>query len=403
MLGPEDWMDLQLLRREGHSIKAIARLTGHSRNTVRRLLRGGCPPESRTSCRSSKLDPYKEYLESRVREVSLSAVRLLAEIRAMGYSGSIDVLRRYLHGLRGQRRRKSRLTVRFETPPGRQMQADWAHCGRFEMPDGAQLAVYAFVAVLGFSRMLYVEFTRSMRLATLLACHLNAFRFFGGVPQEVLYDNMRQVKLESGRFHPLFVDFARHHGFAIRTHQVRRPRTKGKVEKAVDYVEDNFLAGRSFADLDDLNAQRFTWLDQANSRMHATTGRRPVDLWAEEGLVPFISIRPYTIVEPVLRKVDVEGFVRWGGSRYSVPPELSGTTVVLTRQEGRIVVRAKDAIVAEHREAPRHGATIADPRHVAELWRLSVARSKAPLPSWRLTFDQAVATTPLQTYQEVGS
>lgn len=403
MLGQEDWMDLQLLRREGHSMKAIARLTGHSRNTVRRLLRGGCPPETRRTRRSSRLDPFKAYLEARVREVSLSAVRLLQEIRPMGYGGSIDVLRRHLHELRGERQRKSRLTVRFETPPGRQMQADWAHCGRFTTPSGATLSVYAFVAVLGFSRMLYVEFTSSMRLAVLLACHLNAFRFFAGTPQEVLYDNMKQVKLEPGRFHPYFVDFARHHGFAIKTHGVRRPRTKGKVEKAVHYLEDNFLAGRDFVDLDDLNAQRLPWLDQANSRIHATTGRRPVDLWPEEGLVPFVSIPPYRIVEPVLRKVDVEGFVRLAASRYSVPPELSGTTVILTRQGGRVVVHSVDLVVAEHEEAPCRGATMADPKHLADLWRLSVARTTSAPPSWRLTFDQQVATTPLTVYQELGS
>jgi transposase len=403
MLGREEWMDLQLLRREGHSIKAIARRTGLSRNTVRRMLRGGPPPEKRRTVRASGLDPFKDYLEGRLREVSLSAVRLLEEIRPMGYTGSIDVLRRFLRTLRGERRRSERRTVRFETPPGRQMQADWAHCGRFETPAGSALAVYAFVAVLGFSRMLYVEFTRSMRLEALLACHLEAFRFFGGVPRELLYDNMKQVKLEPGRFHPLFLDFAHHHGFAIKTHRVRRPRTKGKVERAVRFVEDNFLAGRDFVDLDDLNAQRWSWLERVNARTHATTGRRPVDLLAEEGLVPFVSIPPYRIVEPIVRKVDVESYVRLAGSRYSVPPELCGTSVVLTRQEGRVLVRSGDCIVAEHDEAPRPGATMADPKHLADLWRLTVARTKSPPPSWRLTFSQKVAARPLEVYQELGS
>lgn len=270
MLQAEDWMDLHALRREGHSIKAIARLSGLSRNTVRRQLRLEAPTTFRSPARPSCLDPHKAYLEKRLGECSLSAVRSLAEIRPMGYAGSIDVLRRYLHGLRGERRKKSRLTVRFETPPGKQAQAGWAHCGRFPTPTGAILSVYAFVMVLGFSRMLYVEFTTSMRLAVLLACHLNAFRFFGGVPAEILYDNMKQVRLEPGQLHPLLVDFAGHHGFAIKTHQVRRPRTKGKVERAVHFVEDNFLAGRSFVDLGDLNAQRLPWLDAANGRIHGT-------------------------------------------------------------------------------------------------------------------------------------
>src|SRR5262249_18810928 len=152
MLEAEDWMDIHALRREGHSVKAIARLSGFSRNTVRRQLRQAAPSLPAKVQRPSQLDAYKVFLDKRMGECSLSAVRLLAEIRAMGYNGSIDVLRRYLHSLRGERRKKSRLTVRFETPPGKQAQVDWAYCGRFPTPQGAELAVYAFVMVLGFSR-----------------------------------------------------------------------------------------------------------------------------------------------------------------------------------------------------------------------------------------------------------
>src|SRR5699024_9374727 len=108
--------------------------------------------------------------------------------------------------------------------------------------------IYAFVMVLGFSRMLYVEFTHSMDLPTLILCHQHAFAYFGGIVGNILYDNMAQVRLPgTGEFHPLFADFAAHYGFAVKTHQVRRPRTKGKVERMVDYLKDNFLNGRSFA------------------------------------------------------------------------------------------------------------------------------------------------------------
>jgi hypothetical protein len=114
----------------------------------------------------------------------------------------------------------------------------------------------------------------------LLACHQQAFTYLGGWPQEVLYDNMKQVKLGPGRWNEAFVDFARHFGFTPKTCQPYRPRTKGKVERMVEYVKDNFLLGRTFTDLDDLNGQGRIWLDQtANVRVHATTGQRPVDLW----------------------------------------------------------------------------------------------------------------------------
>jgi len=403
MLRGEEWMDLRALHREGHSIRQIARLSGRSRNTVRRVVRGGEPRPYRRAPRESCLAPFEDYLRQRSAECALSAVRLVEEIRSMGYTGSVWTVRRFLASLEPGRRFASKLTVRFETPPGKQAQADWAHCGRFLDALGRAISIYAFVMVLGFSRMLFVHFTTSMKLAELLRCHVAAFDFFGGLPQELLYDNMKQVKLEPGVFHPTFVDFLRHYDLVAKTHRPRRPRTKGKVERMVGYVKGNFLAGRSFADLGDLNAQARQWLDTvANVRVHATTGQRPVDLWPLEQLTPLGAVAPYRVVEPVVRKVSAEGFVRFGRSRYSVPPEAVGKTVVVLHDEQRVVIRMGDVILAEHRAAERPGSDVADPRHLEQLWKLSLARPvRAPVPSWRLSFDQAVATTPLSHYAEV--
>ena len=254
MLTVEAWMDVNVLKKEGLSAREIARRTGHSRNTIRRALEQKKPEVFRKPRRSSKLDRFKPYVEERYEECGLSAVRLLTEIRPMGYTGSERTLRRFLEGKRVTHRALSKLTVRFESPPGKQAQADWAHCGRHPDARGVAISIYAFVIVLGFSRMMYVEFTTAMNAFELLRCHINAFEFFGGWTEEVLYDNMAQVRLPDGSLNPLFVDFASHYGFAIRTHRVRRPRTKGKVERMVEYVKDNFLNGRSFADLAELNA-----------------------------------------------------------------------------------------------------------------------------------------------------
>lgn len=168
-------MNIKMLRNEGHSIKAIARQTGRSRNTVRRVLREPAPSAFNKSPRHSRLDAFKSYLRERWEDCALSAVRLLPEIQAMGYSGSIATVRRYLHSLKPERERLRKLTVRFETPPGKQAQVDWAYCGRFAHPSGTVFPVYVFVMVLGFSRMLYVEFTSSMKLPTFIQAHLNAF------------------------------------------------------------------------------------------------------------------------------------------------------------------------------------------------------------------------------------
>jgi hypothetical protein len=125
--------------------------------------------------------------------------------------------------------------------------------------------------------------------------------------EEVLYDNMKQVKLGAGEFHPLFLDFARTEGFEIRTHRVRRPRTKGKVERSVFFVRDNFLNGREFRDVEDLNAQGLAWADRVNRLVHGTTGRIPVELLSEEKLRRVV---PYRVVERTPRRAGFDGFRR---------------------------------------------------------------------------------------------
>lgn len=404
MLKAEEWMDIKDLHRQGHSIRTISELTGLARNTVRRVLREQVPTPAKTRCRPSQLDSFKPYIEGRYAEYALSAVRLLEEIRSMGYTGGVDVVRRFLHSLDPHQTARQKMTVRFETPPGEQAQADWASCGHARDETGRLRAVYAFVMVLSYSRMLYVEFTHSMNLPELVRCHQRAFDFFGGWTQTILFDNMKQVRLSQQEWNPLFLDFINHYGITPKTHRVRRPRTKGKVERMVRYLKDNFLNGRSFADMSDLRAQARHWLDHtANVRIHATTGARPCDLLAEEGLCALGSVAAYHVASVSERKVDVESFVRLGRSRYSVPPEYVGSRVIVEHRGQRVVVRAGDLIIAEHTPAPRPGACMTHAEHIEALWRLSLQRTSAlHVPHWQIGTHQSVATTPLVAYEEAS-
>lgn len=255
MLDMEEWMNIKSMKREGHSIRGISRRTGRSRNTVRKVLRGKAPERKKRKPKVSILDGYKKYLKNRYKETGLSAVRLLEEIEGMGYRGSVDTVRRYLRELDEENRISSKATVRFETPPGRQAQVDWAEIGSMPDENGLRNKVYAFVMVLGFSRMTYVEFTRSMKLDVLMSCHQRAFEYFGGHTQEILYDNMAQVRLPSGKLNPEMLDFLGFYGITPKTHRPYRPRTKGKVERAVRYLKDNFIKGREFEGFEDLAAR----------------------------------------------------------------------------------------------------------------------------------------------------
>lgn len=401
MLSTDQFMDIALLHREGRSLREIAALTGHSRNTIRRVVREKAPTPFHTPPRPSRLDPFKDYLRGRFLAHGLSAVRLFAEVRAMGFDGSEVIVRRFIQTLRDSAAAK--LTVRFETPPGEQAQADWAEVGRFTLPSGEPVRLYAFVMVLSFSRMLYVEFTRSMRVETLIRCHQNAFASFGGWPRQILYDNMRQVAAGPERISPRFRDFADHHGFAVRRHRPYRPRTKGKVERMVAYVKDSFLNARVFTGLDDLNAQGRAWLaTTANGRVHATTKARPCDLLAREALTPVGAITPYQVVHCVRRTVDAEALVRFENCLYSVPATFVGRRVSLDARAGSVLIRERDCVVAEHPRARVAGTRTEKPEHVRQRWQRSLA---SPLPPAHtgciITFTEEVQIRPLSCYQDL--
>lgn len=394
-------MEIKELKSQGHSIRAIARMTGHSRNTVRKVLQQNKPEPFHTPDRNSKLDEFKEYARKRYEECALSAVRIVEEIRTMGYSGSVQTVRRYLQSLRPSRKALQKMTLRFETPPGQQAQVDWGYAGRFKDAAGRTINVYIFAMVLSFSRMVFMRFTTSMKLPILVSCHLEAFEFFNGWPASILYDNMKQVRLGAMQWNPLFLDFVNHYGIIPKTHRIRRPRTKGKIERMIDYIKDNFLNGRSFADLDDLNLQGINWLSNtANVRTHATTKRRPVDLFATENLVEYSSTTPYRLNEKGLRKVDTESFVHFGSSRYSVPPENVGKTVLVQQDDQRVIIRCEDLIIAEHPVAVRPGCCIVNPEHIEQLCKLSLQRTVVPSANWEIRFNQSVDVPPLTVYEE---
>jgi transposase len=184
--------------------------------------------------------------------------------------------------------------VRFETAPGEQMQVDWAVIRR----GSNRLSV--FVATLGWSRAAYVEFVSDERVETLIEAHENAFLAFGGTPREVLYDNMRTVVLQRHgygrgrhRFHPGFLDFARHCGFQPRLCAPYRAQTKGKVERFIRYLRESFWVPLSsrlaqeglIVDRETANLAVKRWLREvANARIHGTTSAVPAERLVSERL-----------------------------------------------------------------------------------------------------------------------
>lgn len=296
MLGQEGYVEIHVMHRQGMSIKAIGRELGISRNTVRKYLRAAQVPA--TPSRSAKptlLDDYRAYLNARVEAAKpdwIPATVLLDEIVALGFQGSVRTVRSYLSTLKPTPREDP--LVRFETEPGQQMQVDW---GVFKL-NGQRVSL--FLATLGWSRVNYGEFVVNEQFETLRACHEHAFDAFGGVPTEVLYDNMRTVVQQRNaygrglhQFHPGLKDLAHHYTFMPRLCRPYRAKTKGKVERSIGYIRRSFfvpLVSRYQQlglplDVDSLNLEFARWLAMtANARVHGTTGEVPNERLTQERL-----------------------------------------------------------------------------------------------------------------------
>lgn len=268
MIAQEEHLMIKYLAQEGLPKAQIARRCGVSRQTVYNHLARSSRSQ-RGGKRRSKLDPFKDHIRARLDRYDLPATVLLREIRGQGYSGGITILRDYVRPLKEEKVRT--LTERFETIPGQQAQCDWGECGIVSV-DGVRKKLYLFALVLGYSRMLFAQFTTSTKLSALLGCLREGFGELG-IPRELVLDNMKQaVEHRDGegvRFNGAFLDFCEHHGIQPWAAPPYWPRVKGKVERGVGYVKWSFLEGRSFVDLDDLNRQLEAWLAAvANVRVH---------------------------------------------------------------------------------------------------------------------------------------
>lgn len=341
---------IRQLREKGMSISAIARELHKDRKTIRNALQEKRPPSYAREPLPSVLDAYKPYIQARFAECELSAVRLLDEVRKQGYGGAYTVVKDYVRGLKVEKQTVA--TVRFETKPGGQGQVDWARFGKVVI-DGETRELSCFVMVLGYSRMRYVEYTTDRKTPTLIQCHLNAFAYFGGYTREILYDNLHEVVLEHDRTNghkwtPLFQDFAQHHGFVTRLCQPYRAQTKGKVERSIRYVRENFWNGRKFESLQDMNTQAIAWCDIVNSKPHSTTHVPPRERLAEEDLLRLDAVKPYVVTQEYARKVSRECFVSLMGNKYSVPYTHAGREALVKVSDGKLRVLVAGDLAAEH-------------------------------------------------------
>jgi transposase len=420
MIGFDLWTEIHARARRGEAKQTMARALGIDRKTVRRLLAQERPvPYQRTVPRPSRVTPYLDYIQRRVIEVDYNAYRIFQELQAQGYAGGYEMVKLAVRPHRAKREQLAEATVRFETAPGRQAQVDWgsswAHIGT------QRVRVQLFVMVLGYSRRLYVEVTRDQTLSSLLACHQHAFDWFGGLTEEILYDNPKTVVLKrdwDGRviaWHPQFWDFAQYYGFTPRLCRPYRARTKGKVESGIKYVKRSFVTGRPFPTWDALNPMAQEWvMTVADQRLHGTIFRKPAEAFLDERLHPHHDRPPYRLHPVLCRKVAADCLVALETNRYSVPPAYVGRTVeVQWSPEGAVQIYHQGTLIATHPRAHGQHQLCVDPAHYQALRQhrplppAAAAREGAlALTTWSGPFPE-VAVRPLAWYealvsQEVG-
>lgn len=352
MLNTEEWLLIKELHYRGFNKSEIARITGFDRKTVKKyLLQNTVPEPKKGPSKPSKLDPYKPYILEKLKEGPYTAARLFREIQEMGFDGGDTIVRDFIRKVRPKQGVPA--ILRYETKPGIQSQVDWGELGTIEV-DGKLKKLFCFNMILGYSRMRYVEFTLSIDTATLLQCHVNAFNYFGGYTQEILYDNMKQVvirralKVSDSEWNSQYEDFFRHYGFIPRLCRPYRPQTKGKIENMVGYVKRDFFLGRMFTSLDNLNAQVHKWLKRVNSTVHGTTYQIPLERLKEENLNLLGQVPPYKVVLKETRKVSKDCYISFIGNKYSVPYRFAGRIAELQIFEGKFEVYVDYEKICEH-------------------------------------------------------
>jgi transposase len=325
-LNQEQHEQIKAVFKKTGSIKATAKQTGFSRNAVRRHLRGFSKVPNYKK-RASKLDPYKAKINHLVKEKLLSAVRVLEEIRELGYEGGYSILKNYIRLIRPKPLKRP--TPPIFHPPGHESQMDWSPHN--VIIGGREQIVHTGSIVVCFSRWLFFRHFLDETIESVIALHKEAFSELGYVTEIITYDNMTTVGRHIGPgkvwINPRFKRFADEYGFTVVILPPGKKERHGKVERPFHYIENNFLAGREFKDMEDLNHRADKWRSHtANVRIHGTLRERPVDRLKRE--IPYLKPLPQLLSASFYKEVDrllhSDFCVSINTNRYSANPERIG-------------------------------------------------------------------------------
>jgi transposase len=354
----------------------------HRDSVARVLAQAGLPVLTRVR-RPSVIDPYLPFIRETLTQFPrLRASRLYAMVKDRGYPGRPDHFRHLI--ARHRPRQKTEVYLRLRTLPGEQMQVDWGHFGHIDV-GRARRPLMAFVAVLSWSRQIFLHFYLGAHMENFLRGHVGAFDAWGGVPRIALYDNLKSAVLERQgttiRFNPTLLSLAGHYRFEPRPVAVARGNEKGRVERAIRYIRDAFFAGRTFTSLDDLNAQADAWVigpagerrcpeDEALTVCEAFAQERERLLELPGNAFPTEEVRAVSAGKTP--------YVRFDLNDYSIPHTCVARTLTVAATIDQVRILEGQTLIATHPrsydrrqqiEIPAHVATLVDHKHQASAHR----------------------------------
>ena len=353
-------------------VGTISRQLNVHHSTIKRVLAETGVPKRSILVQSSMIEPYVSFILDTLQKFpTLTARRLYEMVKERGYPGGPDHFRQLISFYRPKKPGEAYLRLR--TLPGEQAQVDWGHFGYMTIGK-AKRPLMAFVMVLSYSRKIYLHFYLNARMESFLDGHEQAFKVFSGVPRVLLYDNLRSAVLERQgdaiRFNPTLLSFAAHYRFEPRPVAVARGNEKGRVERSIRYVRDNFFAARVYRDLDDLNEQARVWCDgQASDRPCPEERSESVRKVFQNEQARLIALpdNPYPSHEAQNVRVGKTPYVRFDWNDYSVPHQHVNCTLTVIATHALVTITDGTNVLAEHPRSYDKAQQIELNAHVEEL------------------------------------
>jgi transposase len=363
---------LRLCHAEHWPVGTIANHLHLHHSVVRRVLHQDAVPGGAPTMRSSLADPYRPFMRDMLDKFPrLCASRLFQMVKERGYPGKESQFRAIVSHMRPKP--KAEAFLRLLTLPGEQAQVDWGHFGKVTIGK-AERRLYAFVMTLSWSRAIFLRFYLADNTANFLRGHNDAFTAFGGVPRDLLYDNLKSAVIErvkdAIRFNDTLLAFAGHHRFAPKPCNVARGNEKGRVERSIRYIRDNFFAARTWTDIDDLNAQALAWCQGPASDRSWPEDRtitvREVTARERERLLP-LPEHPFPVDERLDVRIGKTPYARFDLNDYSVPHAFVRRTLTVAATTDTVRILDGNTVVATHARTYDKAAQIEDPSHIQAL------------------------------------